>query len=209
VKPIVIWGFGGQAKIVADALLSRGLRHAGFIVPVGGAELVHGTRLIAGERALDDRDFLAGHDIVPATGDAVARRRIAEKVVANGGRLATVVHAAAIVSPSAVIGAGTMLMAGSIVAADARIGRFCIVNTGATIDHDDVLEDGVNVSPGAHLAGFITCREDAFIGIGAAIIQGVTIGRGAVVGAGAAVIRDVADGATVVGTPARPLARRP
>ena len=208
-KPIAIWGFGGQAKIVADALLSRGLRPAGFVVPVGGAELVHGTKPLADERALDDRDFLAEHDIVPATGNAAVRRRIAEKVVANGGRLATVVHVAAIVSPSAVIGAGTMLMAGSVVAADARVGRFCIVNTAASVDHDDVLEDGVNVSPGAHLAGFVTCREDAFIGIGAAIIQGVTIGRGAIVGAGAAVIRDVPDGATVVGTPARPLAKRP
>jgi sugar O-acyltransferase (sialic acid O-acetyltransferase NeuD family) len=178
-------------------------------VPVGGASLVHGKAPLADERALDDPAFLAEHDVVPATGSAALRRRIAEKVVANGGRLATVVHAAAIVSPSAVIGAGTMLMAAAVVAADARVGRFCIVNTGATVDHDDVLEDGVNVSPGAHLAGAVICREDAFIGIGAAIIQGVTIGRGAIVGAGAAVIRDVPDGVTVVGTPARPLANRP
>jgi sugar O-acyltransferase (sialic acid O-acetyltransferase NeuD family) len=208
VKPIAIWGFGGQAKIVADALLSRGLRSAGFIVPDGHAVLVHGMTPLADERALDDPRFLAEYDVVAATGNGAVRRRIAEKVVANGGRLATVVHAAAIVSPSAVIGAGTMLMAGSVVAADARLGRFCIVNTGATVDHDDMLEDGVNVSPGAHLAGFVTCREDAFIGIGAAVIQGITIGRGAIVGAGAAVIHDVPDGVTVVGTPARPLAKR-
>jgi len=207
-KPVAVWGFGGQAKVVADALLSRGVRCAGFIVPIGHTGLVHATRPLGDERVLEDAAFLAEHDVVPATGDAAVRRRIAEKVLANGGRLATVFHAAAIVAPSASVGAGSMLMAAAVVGADARVGRFCIVNTGATVDHDDVFEDGVNVSPGAHLAGTVTCREDAFIGIGAAIIQGVTIGRRATVGAGAVVIRDVPDGVTVVGTPARPLANR-
>ncbi len=43
------------------------------------------------------------------------------------------------------------------------------------------------------------------IGVGAIIMPGVTIGTGAQVGAGAVVTRDVADGATVVGIPAKPV----
>ena len=73
-----------------------------------------------------------------------------------------------------------------------------------TGDHDDVLEDGVNVRPGAHLAGYVTCREDAFVGIGASVIHEVTIGGRAIVCAGAVVIRDAADDVTVMGCPARP-----
>jgi UDP-2-acetamido-3-amino-2,3-dideoxy-glucuronate N-acetyltransferase len=49
----------------------------------------------------------------------------------------------------------------------------------------------------------------ASIGSGATILGGVRIGRDALVGAGAVVTRDVAPGETVVGNPARPLARAP
>jgi UDP-2-acetamido-3-amino-2,3-dideoxy-glucuronate N-acetyltransferase len=50
-------------------------------------------------------------------------------------------------------------------------------------------------------------EDDAAIGSGATILCGVRIGRGAIVGAGAVVTRDVPPDTTVVGNPARPLAR--
>ena len=101
-----------------------------------------------------------------------------------------------------------MISAGVIVQIDAVVGRYCSLNTACTVDHDNVLEDGVNIAPGAHLAGHVTVCEGAFIGIGATIKGGVRTGRGATVGAGAVVLRDVADGVTVVGNPARPMSAR-
>ena len=62
-----------------------------------------------------------------------------------------------------------------------------MINTGATVDHDNVIEDGVHVSPGCHLAGNVTCRRDAFLGTGAAVIPQVTIGERAIIAAGAVV----------------------
>jgi maltose O-acetyltransferase len=49
--------------------------------------------------------------------------------------------------------------------------------------------------------------RDAWIGGGAIILPGVTIGDGAVIGAGSVVTRDVAEGAAVMGNPARPRPR--
>ena len=49
--------------------------------------------------------------------------------------------------------------------------------------------------------------DDIFVGSGAKIIGGVVLGAGSRVGANAVVVHDVAAGATVVGIPARPIAR--
>jgi len=54
----------------------------------------------------------------------------------------------------------------------------------------------------------IVVKRGAAIGSGAVILGGVTVGTGALVGAGAVVTRDVGPSETVVGIPARALARR-
>ena len=84
-----------------------------------------------------------------------------------------------------------------------------MLNTGCTIDHDNVVGEGVSIAPGAHTAGHVTIGDGAFIGLGALVIGGVKVGARATVGAGAVVVRDVAEGATVVGNPARPLPPKP
>jgi maltose O-acetyltransferase len=53
----------------------------------------------------------------------------------------------------------------------------------------------------------VVIGDDAYIGAQAMLMPGVRVGAAAVVGAGAVVTHDVADGATVAGVPARPIAR--
>jgi acetyltransferase-like isoleucine patch superfamily enzyme len=78
-----------------------------------------------------------------------------------------------------------------------------IVNSGAIIEHDCLLEAGVHVSPGATICGGVRIGELTWVGAGATIIHGLTLGAGAIVGAGSTVLQDVEGGDTVVGSPAR------
>jgi len=65
------------------------------------------------------------------------------------------------------------------------LGDLVIVNTGATVDHDCVLEEGVHVSPGCHLTGNVTCRRMRSWARARSSFPAGRFGAWAVVGAGA------------------------
>lgn len=39
-------------------------------------------------------------------------------------------------------------MAGAVVNSGSKIGKHCIINTGATVDYDSIIEDYVHISQG-------------------------------------------------------------
>lgn len=202
-KPLIIVGAGAHGRVVLDAATESGLRVSGFIDTVAnrGVE-INGFPVLGDNTLLNDVECLEAHAFIVAIGDQQARRELSCRLLERGS-LATVVHPSAMVSSCAAVGVGTIIVAGAIVNPNAKIGRFCILNTGCTVDHDNTLADGVQICPGAHLAGGVRCGADAFIGTGAIIVPNISIGNSAIVGAGCVVIRDVPDHATVVGNPAR------
>lgn len=101
-----------------------------------------------------------------AVGDNAARKKEAEHNELNYGIL---IHPTAVISPSATIGSGTVIMAGAIIQARARIGKHCIINTGATVDHDCIIGDYAHIAPGAHLCGHVEVGEGALVGVGVGI----------------------------------------
>jgi sugar O-acyltransferase (sialic acid O-acetyltransferase NeuD family) len=101
------------------------------------------------------------------------------------------------------MGIGNMFLQGTIIQAQARIGNHVIINTGARVDHDCILDDYVHAAPGVILCGCVTIGEGAFIGAGSVIIPGKRIGAWATVGAGSVVINDIPDFAVAVGNPAK------
>jgi sugar O-acyltransferase (sialic acid O-acetyltransferase NeuD family) len=133
----------------------------------------------------------------------MASLEVGESLQRAGFVLPRIVHPAAWVSPTARLGAGTAVVGGAVLNGEVTLGRRCIINTGATVNHACLVGDDVNVSPGVHIGGGVTIGRRTWIGIGAAVRLGLTIGADVVGGAGAAVVENVGDGATVTGVPAR------
>ena len=206
---IAVAGGGPHARVVYEAAVLSRLPLAGFVTaePQTPTDLIDGPHL-GGEELLSDHVFVSRYKIVPATGSNAARRQISQSIRRLGGELATVIHPNASISPSAELGAGSVVLAGAIVGTSARIGEACIVNHGASVDHDCRIGQYVNICPGARLAGSVVVGDECFIGLNASIIQGIEIGVGATIGAGAVVIRRVPSEATAVGNPARLISER-
>lgn len=51
-------------------------------------------------------------------------------------------------SPTAEVGAGTVVLPLAIINTDCRIQSGCIINCGSIVDHGCVIEEGVHISPG-------------------------------------------------------------
>ncbi len=81
--------------------------------------------------------------------------------------------------------------------------NYVIINTGASVDHDNIIGDYCHISPQATLCGNVSVGEGTHIGAGAVVIPGIKIGKWAVIGAGSVIVRDVPDYAVVMGNPGK------
>ena len=81
------------------------------------------------------------------------------------------------------------------------MGRHCIVNTSASIDHDCVLDNYVHVSPGTTIAGTVHIGQNVWLGAGSTIVNNINICHDVIVGAGSLVIRDIKTSGVYVGVP--------
>lgn len=96
-----------------------------------------------------------------------------------------------------------MIMQNAVVQSSSKIGKHCIINTSASIDHDCLIEDFVHISPNSALCGNVKVGEGTWIGAGSTIIPGVKIGKWSIIGAGSVVTKDIPDYSLAVGNRCR------
>jgi sugar O-acyltransferase (sialic acid O-acetyltransferase NeuD family) len=205
-RRIFVYGAGGHGKVVADTLACRGEGElAGF---VDDREELWGGRVM-GFPVFGDGEWLRGEAeyshvaIALGVGDGRTRRRIAERCVAWGVEILTLVHPRATVACEARLGSGTVVMAGAVINADARVGLGAIVNSGGVVEHDAEIGDFAHVAPRAAMGGASRLGAFSHLGMGAVMLERVCVGSHTIVGAGAVVVEDLPDGVVAIGVPAR------
>ncbi|AVM75580.1 NeuD/PglB/VioB family sugar acetyltransferase [Magnetospirillum gryphiswaldense] len=208
-RPFIILGAGGHARSVVGSLLRAGLP----VLGLSDSEPARQGGRVLGFPVLGDDDTVLNHQ--PAeiylalgighVGQAAPRRALMERFMALGYEFPPVVDPTAVLGHEAALGAGSQILASATVQAGCVLGVGAIVNTGAVVDHDCRIGDHAHIATGAILAGAVDVGSASLIGCGAVLRQCICVGIGAVVGAGAVVVADVANGAWVVGTPARPM----
>ncbi len=204
---LVVIGSSGHAKVVLDAIEREGRwRVVGLLDSFrepGGASF--GYEILGAEGDLPRLVAAGVRAAFVAIGDNWQRHLMASKARALAPELvfASPAHPSAQVARGVEIGEGTVLMAGAVVQSASLVGRFCIVNTRASLDHDGVLGDFASLAPGVTAGGNVQIGDFAAVGIGATILHGRRIGEHSVVGAGAVVVHDVSAGTVAYGVPAR------
>ena len=199
---LLIIGASGHGKVVADiALKMNKWQSISFLDDDESVKESMGLAVIG--KSTDALAYMEGSDIFIGIGCNVIREKIQERLETVGASIPILVHPNAVIGEQVELGAGTAVMAGVVINCCTKLGKGCIINTGATVDHDNVIEDYVHISPGVNIAGTVKVGKGSWLGIGSKVINNVNIISGCKVGAGAVVVRDITEMGTYVGVPVR------
>jgi UDP-perosamine 4-acetyltransferase len=200
---LIVLCAGGHARVVIEALLSRGIRPSA----VTDRDVTRIGRTIVGIPIMGlDEDILkmdaSSVELVNGLGNRASRadsglsdrRALFGRFVALGYKFPVISHASAVIASNAMLGDGAQIMAGAVIQPAAGIGQNVLVNTRAVVEHDCRIGDHAHIAPGAVLCGGVSVGERAHIGAGAVVLMGVSVGAGAVVAAGAVIAKNVETG---------------
>jgi len=197
VMPLVRGSVGGNELVFVDDNVSQS--------PLNGHEVMTYDRFLK---------LRAGRKYITiAIADAEIREKLTERCLGDGIEVFDVTASNVVLMDEVSIGKGAILCPFTTITSNVKIGKSFHANIYSYIAHDCVVGDYVTFAPSVKCNGNVVIEDYAYVGTGAIIKQGrpgkpLRIGKGAVVGMGAVVTKDVAEGAVVVGNPAKPLARK-
>lgn len=194
---VYLFGASGHGKVIKEILHASGTKVEAFV------DDNPEVNECAGRKVMHDATGLS--PMIVSIGNCRIHKLVVDKLMAANQDIefAIAIHPTAVVSPSAMIGEGTVVMAGAVINAEAVIGKHCIINTGATVEHECVISDYCHIAPGVHVSGDTHIGEGTWVGVGSCVIQGLHVGRNCVIGAGSVVVKDIPDNVVAYGNPCK------
>ena len=120
---------------------------------------------------------------------AIGKNNLRKKIVLDlekkfkNIKWAKVISSKSNIDKSVTIGNGSMIISGTTINIGSKVGKHSIINTNCSLDHDNLIKDYVNCSPGVVCAGNVTILDDVFIGMNTTVKQNTTINSNTIIGA--------------------------
>lgn len=198
-KDVIIIGTGGHAKVIADIVLCSGDNLVGFLTSDRDKNSFIGKPILGCDT--DYANYRSCYFVI-GIGNPHVRERISNSMI--DVKWYTAIHPSSIISTiSTSIGEGTVVMANAVINPFSQIGKHCIINTNATVEHDNSIEDFAHISVGTKLAGTVKIGKRTWVGIGATVSNGINVCEDCMIGAGAVVVKNIETSGTYIGVPAR------
>ena len=208
-----VYGAGGCGRGILPLLRDQLAGHGGRIVFIDDrleTDVLNGHPVWPWRRFLDEE--AAERAVCLAVADSRIREKLYQSCVDQNVELLEVRASNVVEMDAVTIGPGAVLSPFVTLTSNIEIGCCFHANLYSYVEHDCRIGDFVTFAPAVRCNGNVHIHDHAYIGTGALLRQGtpekpLVIGKGAIVGMGAVVTRDVPAGETVVGNPARALAK--
>jgi sugar O-acyltransferase (sialic acid O-acetyltransferase NeuD family) len=205
---LLVIGSSRHASVLVDAIeLAGKYRVAGYLDDtLAPGTIRRGYSVLGG---LGDVAQICAEQLIDsvaiAIGDNWWRRKVHSDLVQKcpGLEFPVVKHPSSVIAASAEISRGAAILACSHIGPGSRVGEFCIINTGSSMDHDCTMHDFASIAPGVFMGGLVQIGECSAVGVGVSISDRISIGGHAIIGTGAVVVRDIPDLVVAYGSPAR------
>lgn len=189
-EDIILVGYGGHAKSVADCIeRKKEYRIIGYTEPT---EVESRYPYLGTDDVLKDYFHKGVRNVAICQGylgHGELRQKLYKFVKEIGFTLPVITDSSSIVSETALIGEGTFIGKSAIVNAEVQIDKMCIVNTGAIVEHECVVNEFTHIAVGTVLCGQVTIGKACLIGANATVIQCLSIPDNAIIPAGEVVRR--------------------
>lgn len=201
-KKVIIIGAGGHAKVIADIIKASGDEIIGFLDDNKKIKnkIIFDDKKVLGLLTENEINQYKDMYFIIGIGNNKIRKKISKRL--KDIKWYTAIHPNAIIGSNVSIGEGSVIMPGTVINTCTNIGKHCIINTCSSLDHDNIINNFVHISPGAHLAGDVQIGEGTWICAGVTIINNIKIEKNNIIGAGATVVKDIEEkNNTYVGVP--------
>lgn len=202
-KKAILVGYSGHGLVVAEASSLSGIEICGYTELKEVFPNHFNLNYLGFEMDDNFKEWETDKNYILGIGDNYIRQKTGNFIISKKKEVINVIHPSASISQHVVMGIGNFIARNVAINPLVIVGDFCIINTGAIVEHECTIGNGVHIAPGAVLTGNVSIGDNTFIGANAVIKQGVKIGENVVIGAGAVIIKDVTDNKKVVGNPGR------
>lgn len=194
-QKIILVGFGGHARSVADSIELKGEYEVVGYTDLQKTEADNGYPYLGTDDRLQeifDSGVRCAVVTVGQIGDFAGREKLYDLLKKIGYSLPAIIDPTAVVSSKTQIGEGTYIGKGAILNSNVSIGKMCIINSAALCEHDCRIGDFTHVAVRAVLCGEVKIGVGCFIGANSTIVQSVEVGDYSFVDATALVSNNVA-----------------
>ena len=197
---IVVVGCGGHARSVVNSAALLGFTVVAYVDVISSGSEFEQTPIISMADCL--REYRKESFCI-ALGDNFVRYKVANELrdALPEAKFPSIIHPSSIVSDSAIIGMGSVVIGPATIGPCCSVGEFCIVNNNAVLDHDGKMLRFSSIAPGVTCGGSVTIGERAAVGIGSTLYHNISVGNDTVIGGGSLVTKSIPGSCIAYGHP--------